>query len=35
MTDGNMYGHAMWAGHWLWMLVMAISVSQSEIAGNK
>ncbi|MBF23600.1 MAG: hypothetical protein CML18_08405 [Pusillimonas sp.] len=22
--EGNMYGHTMWGGHWLWMLVFAI-----------
>jgi hypothetical protein len=26
MIDGNMYGHTMWAGHWLWMLVVGIIV---------
>lgn len=26
MMEGNMYGHTMWAGHWLWMLVIAIVV---------
>lgn len=26
MMEGNMYGHTMWAGHWLWMLVVAIAV---------
>ncbi len=24
MMEGNMYGHTMWGGHWLWMLVFAI-----------
>jgi len=24
MMEGHMYGNAMWAGHWLWMLVMAV-----------
>jgi len=22
--DENMFGNTMWAGHWLWMLVIAI-----------
>lgn len=22
--EGNMYGNTMWAGHWLWMLVIAV-----------
>lgn len=24
MIEGHMFGNTMWAGHWLWMLVMAI-----------
>ena len=26
MMEGNMFGNTMWAGHWLWMLVIAIVV---------
>lgn len=26
MMEGHMYGNAMWAGNWLWMLVMAAIV---------
>ncbi len=26
MMDTDMFGNTMWAGHWLWMLVMAIVV---------
>jgi len=26
MIEGHMFGNTMWAGHWLWMLVMAILV---------
>jgi hypothetical protein len=26
MMDENMFGNTMWAGHWLWMLVIAIVV---------
>ncbi|PSF08460.1 hypothetical protein [Marinobacter halophilus] len=26
MMDANMYGHTMWGGHWLWMLMMAVVV---------
>ena len=26
MMVGHMFGNTMWAGHWLWMLVMAILV---------
>ena len=26
MMDNNMFGNTMWAGHWLWMLVIAIVV---------
>lgn len=26
MMHGDMFGNTMWAGHWLWMLVMAIVV---------
>jgi len=24
--EGNMFGNTMWAGHWLWMLVIGIVV---------
>jgi len=24
--ETNMFGNTMWAGHWLWMLVMAVAV---------
>lgn len=24
MMENHMFGNAMWAGHWLWMLVIAI-----------
>ena len=26
MMEGNMFGNTMGAGHWLWMLVMAVAV---------
>ena len=26
MMEDNMFGNTMWAGHWLWMLVIAIVV---------
>ena len=26
MIEGHMFGNTMWAGHWIWMLVMAILV---------
>ncbi|RUO39084.1 hypothetical protein CWE15_10105 [Aliidiomarina taiwanensis] len=26
MMNSNMFGHTMWAGHWLWMLVIAIAL---------
>ena len=26
MMDNDMFGNTMWAGHWLWMLVIAIAV---------
>ncbi len=26
MMNGNMFGHTMWAGHWLWMLIIAIAL---------
>ncbi len=26
MIEGHMFGNTVWAGHWLWMLVMAILV---------
>ncbi|WP_417501614.1 hypothetical protein [Marinobacter sp.] len=26
MMEGNMFGNTMWAGHWLWMLVIATVV---------
>jgi len=26
MMETNMFGNTMWAGHWLWMLVMAVAV---------
>ncbi|TGN40430.1 hypothetical protein [Marinobacter confluentis] len=26
MFEGNMFGHTMWGGHWLWMLLMAVAV---------
>lgn len=26
MMDESMFGNTMWAGHWLWMLVIAIVV---------
>jgi hypothetical protein len=26
MMNESMYGNAMWSGHWLWMLVVAIVV---------
>jgi hypothetical protein len=26
MMHDDMYGYTMWAGHWLWMLVIAIAV---------
>lgn len=26
MIEHNMFGNTMWAGHWLWMLVIAIIV---------
>ncbi|NMT62104.1 hypothetical protein [Marinobacter orientalis] len=26
MMENDMFGHTMWAGHWLWMLVIAIVV---------
>jgi CDP-diglyceride synthetase len=26
MMGENMFGNTMWAGHWLWMLVIAIAV---------
>lgn len=26
MMSGNAAGHTMWAGHWLWMLAIAIVV---------
>lgn len=26
MMGDNMFGNTMWAGHWLWMLVIAIVV---------
>ena len=26
MMGNNMFGNPMWAGHWLWMLVIAIVV---------
>ena len=26
MMVENMFGNTMWAGHWLWMLVIAIAV---------
>jgi hypothetical protein len=26
MMDGDMFGNTVWAGHWLWMLVIAIVV---------
>jgi hypothetical protein len=26
MMGNNMFGHTMWAGHWLWMLVIGIIV---------
>ena len=26
MMDGNKFGNTLWAGHWLWMLVVAIVV---------
>lgn len=24
MMNNDMFGHTMWAGHWLWMLMIAI-----------
>jgi hypothetical protein len=24
MMGNNMFDHSMWAGHWLWMLIMAV-----------
>ncbi|WP_166268877.1 hypothetical protein [Marinobacter caseinilyticus] len=26
MMEGNIFGNAMWAGHWLWWLLIAIVV---------
>ncbi|MCK7545985.1 hypothetical protein MLC59_17640 [Marinobacter bryozoorum] len=26
MMEGDMFGNTMWAGHWLWMLVIGIVV---------
>ena len=26
MMHGHMFGHTMWAGHWLWMLAIAILI---------
>ncbi|AUN95817.1 hypothetical protein [Pseudazoarcus pumilus] len=26
MIEGHMFGNTIWAGHWLWMLVVAIFV---------
>jgi hypothetical protein len=26
MIDENMFGNTLWAGHWLWMVVIAIVV---------
>lgn len=26
MMEGNMFGHTMWPGHWLYMLVIAVLV---------
>lgn len=26
MMNENMFGHTMWAGHWLWMLAIAIAL---------
>lgn len=26
MMNNDMFGNTMWAGHWLWMLVIAIVV---------
>lgn len=26
MMNGNMFGHTMWAGHWLWMLIVVIAL---------
>lgn len=26
MMENNMFGHTMWTGHWLWMLVVGIIV---------
>ncbi len=33
MMDGDMFGNTMWAGHWLWMLVIQ-SGSATHIKGK-
>lgn len=26
MIEGHMFGNTIWAGHWLWMLLVAIAI---------